>query len=181
MRMRMPLVTLRQITMGYGGPPLLAGADLRIEPGERICLLGRNGAGKTTLLRLIAGELEADDGRIEYAPQVRIARLDQQVPRGLRGTVFDQVAGGLGADGGSAGLSTPGRRYRAGRSGAIGLPCRAPTRRGGCKGTEWRHRNRRTARCPSTRFARQTREVQPNSLYCLYPWERDISLHKSAI
>ncbi len=99
----MALVTLRQLTMGYGGPPLLDGVDVRIEPGERVCLLGRNGEGKTTLLRLMAGELEPDDGRIEYQPQVRISRLEQQVPRVLPGVVFDAIAAGLGPDGEAVG------------------------------------------------------------------------------
>ncbi|MFW5816130.1 MAG: ATP-binding cassette domain-containing protein [Wenzhouxiangella sp.] len=93
----MSLISLKAVEFHIGGPPLLDGVDLEIEPGERIALVGRNGAGKSTLLRLIAGVLQPDGGRIEHAPGVRIARLQQEVPAGAGGSVFDQVAAGLGA------------------------------------------------------------------------------------
>ena len=63
--------------------PLLDGINLQIEPGERICLLGRNGTGKTTLLRLVNGDLRPDGGEIARQPGVRTALLDQQVPNGI--------------------------------------------------------------------------------------------------
>ena len=92
----MALLTLRQIHLSYGDPPLLDGIDLAIERGERICLLGRNGEGKSTLLKVIAAELRPDDGEMALAQGVRLARLAQDVPRAFRGSVFDQVADGLG-------------------------------------------------------------------------------------
>ncbi len=94
----MPLLTLQNVGIHFIGPPLLEHAELRIEPGERICLLGRNGAGKTTLLRLIDGQLEPDTGEIIREPGIRIARLNQQVPRGLEGSIFDQLHAELADD-----------------------------------------------------------------------------------
>ncbi|MCP4995013.1 MAG: ATP-binding cassette domain-containing protein, partial [Gammaproteobacteria bacterium] len=67
-----------------------------IEPGERLCLLGRNGAGKSTLMKLIAGEVQADDGDFNVQQGACITRLTQEVPSDLTGTVFQVVAGGLG-------------------------------------------------------------------------------------
>ena len=53
----MALVGMQDVSVGFGGEPLLEHVDLQIEPGERICLLGRNGVGKSTLIKLITGEL----------------------------------------------------------------------------------------------------------------------------
>jgi ABC transport system ATP-binding/permease protein len=92
----MPILTLNDVDFGVGGPLLLQGVDLAIEPGERIALIGRNGAGKSTLLRLLAGEHKPDDGEIRIEGGVRIARLEQEVPAGAAGSVFDVVADGLG-------------------------------------------------------------------------------------
>ena len=93
---RMPLITLQNVDYSVGGPLLLEKAELSIEPGERIALIGRNGAGKSTLMKLIAGELRPDDGEVRVQQGVRIARLEQEVPQGTGGSVFDVVADGLG-------------------------------------------------------------------------------------
>ncbi|WP_206860812.1 ATP-binding cassette domain-containing protein [Lysobacter changpingensis] len=92
----MPLITLNNVDYGVGGPLLLSDVVLSIEPGERIALIGRNGAGKSTLMKLIAGDLHADDGEVRREGGVRIARLEQEVPPGADGDVWDVVAGGLG-------------------------------------------------------------------------------------
>ncbi|MDI9240140.1 ATP-binding cassette domain-containing protein [Lysobacter sp. LF1] len=92
----MPLITLNNVDYGVGGPLLLDDVVLSIEPGERIALIGRNGAGKSTLMRLIAGDIQADDGEVRREGGVRIARLEQEVPAGAEGDVWDVVAGGLG-------------------------------------------------------------------------------------
>ncbi|MGF1547320.1 MAG: ATP-binding cassette domain-containing protein [Thiotrichales bacterium] len=93
----MPLITLNRLVLGLGQPPLLAGIDLAIDSGERLCLVGRNGAGKSTLLRLIAGEIGADDGEIVRMQGVRVAQLAQEVPHDIDGSVYHVVAGGAGS------------------------------------------------------------------------------------
>jgi ATP-binding cassette subfamily F protein uup len=92
----MALINLRNISMAFGGPPLLENISLRITRGERICLLGRNGMGKSTLLKLISGELPPDGGVIDRQQGLRVARLDQEVPRNLQGTIYEATAQGLG-------------------------------------------------------------------------------------
>ena len=92
----MALITLRNLTLAFGGPPLFDGVNLQIEPGERLCLLGRNGTGKSTLLKVIAGELPPDGGEIHRQQGLKVALVSQEVPRELAGTVFDIVAAGMG-------------------------------------------------------------------------------------
>ena len=93
----MPLVTLDRVALAYGHLPLFESADLRIEPGERIALIGRNGSGKSSLLRVINGEVPPDTGTVWRAPGLRTARLEQDVPTSGTRSVFDEVADGLGA------------------------------------------------------------------------------------
>jgi ATP-binding cassette subfamily F protein uup len=88
----MALLSLQNIRIAFGGPKLLDNATLQIEPGERICLLGRNGEGKSTLLKIVSRELEPDGGEIVSSRDVRIARLQQTVPQDIQGTVFDVVS-----------------------------------------------------------------------------------------
>jgi len=92
----MPLIALSDVALGFRGPPLLDQANLTIEPGERVCLLGRNGAGKTTLLGLLQGTLEPDRGGVIRQQGLRTAMLPQEVPRDLHGSVFAEVARGFG-------------------------------------------------------------------------------------
>jgi ABC transport system ATP-binding/permease protein len=92
----MPLVTLDQVSVAFGHLPLLGDAALRIDRGERVCVVGRNGAGKSTLLRIISGEQAADSGTVWTEPGLRVARLDQDVPMATGRTVFDVVADALG-------------------------------------------------------------------------------------
>jgi ATP-binding cassette subfamily F protein uup len=70
---------------------------ISIAKKERICLLGRNGEGKSTLLRILSGQIEPDKGESERLPDFRVAKLDQDIPGGLEGSVFDVVAEGLGS------------------------------------------------------------------------------------
>jgi ATP-binding cassette subfamily F protein uup len=90
----MPLVTLREVSHGFAGPLLLDQANLQLDRGERVCLLGRNGTGKSTLMRLIQGELEPDRGEISRTQGLRTAWLTQEVPQGLSGTIHQVVAAG---------------------------------------------------------------------------------------
>ncbi len=93
----MPLMNVRNLILGHGGHPLLEGAEFQIEPGERICLLGRNGVGKSSLLKLLAGFLEPDSGTIDCQQHIKIAYLQQEVQQNFSGSVESIVADGLGA------------------------------------------------------------------------------------
>ncbi|MCW8856527.1 MAG: ATP-binding cassette domain-containing protein, partial [Kangiella sp.] len=95
----MALVTLQQVEVSYGGPALLNKVDFTMEPGERVCLIGRNGVGKSTLLKVINREIVPDDGDIRFVQGIKVAKLTQEVPSGTSGSVFDVVAEGLGEAG----------------------------------------------------------------------------------
>jgi ATP-binding cassette subfamily F protein uup len=90
----MGLIWINEVSVSFGGPPLLDGATLQIEAGERIGLLGRNGSGKSTLMKLLMGEIKPDSGEIIRSGEVRIAMLPQDVPDDLPGTIYDVVASG---------------------------------------------------------------------------------------
>jgi ATP-binding cassette subfamily F protein uup len=91
----MALITLQNISLSFGGLPVLDRINMQIEAGERVCLVGRNGEGKSSLMRLIAGEQPPDNGRIIKQQGVKIARLDQEVEGSLNGTVYSVVSGGV--------------------------------------------------------------------------------------
>ncbi len=91
----MALLSLREVGLSFGGPRILDRADLQIERGDRLCLLGRNGEGKTSLMRLIHGEIAPDDGLVERQQGLRVALLPQDVPEGHGGSVADEVSRGL--------------------------------------------------------------------------------------
>ena len=91
----MPLFQLRQITLRYTDRPLLDRVDLQIDPGERVCLVGRNGSGKTSLMRVIAGEEDPQEGEIIKPPGVILTRLPQEVPDGISGSVLEVIRAGL--------------------------------------------------------------------------------------
>jgi ATP-binding cassette subfamily F protein uup len=93
-----PLLTLDHITLNLGKPPLIDDVSLTVERGERLCLVGRNGAGKSTLLKIIAGEVEPDEGQVRLDGG-RAATLPQDVPEGTEGSVYHVVAEGLGETG----------------------------------------------------------------------------------
>ncbi|MDO9631804.1 MAG: ATP-binding cassette domain-containing protein, partial [Humidesulfovibrio sp.] len=92
----MALFSVNNLSMSFGGPKLLDGISFQIEPGQRICLMGRNGEGKSTLLRLLSGDLTPDSGEIAQSNGLTVARLSQKVPEVLTGTVYEVVTQGLG-------------------------------------------------------------------------------------
>ncbi len=107
----MALLSLRNISLSFGGPRLLDQVELQIEPGERVCLLGRNGEGKSTLLRLIRGEIEPDAGEILRQQGLQIARLGPGCPPRARRHRRRLVAEGLEDE---EHLARPARSTRAG-------------------------------------------------------------------
>lgn len=90
----MPLLRLNDISLSFGGPPLLDGIELQIDAGERIGLVGRNGSGKSTLMKLLAGEIQPDAGSVAMSGDTSVALLPQDVPEGVTGNVYDVVASG---------------------------------------------------------------------------------------
>jgi len=93
------LLSIQQLTIAFGGPAVLDGASFSIERGERVSLVGRNGAGKSTLMKLLDGSILPDAGEIVRQGGVTVARLEQDIPDGVHGTIYDVVAEGLGEDG----------------------------------------------------------------------------------
>ncbi|BET96398.1 ABC transporter ATP-binding protein [Xenorhabdus taiwanensis] len=91
----MSLISLSGAWLSFSDAPLLNNAELHIEENERVCLVGRNGAGKSTLLRVLAKEQPLDDGLVIYEQDLIVARLQQDPPRDIEGTVFDFVAEGV--------------------------------------------------------------------------------------
>src|SRR5690554_3323724 len=91
----MNLVRLHQAQLAFGNYPILDRADLVIESGERVCIVGRNGAGKSTLLKVIAGEVLLDDGTAQVVGDTVVARLPQDPPANSEQSVYDFVAEGL--------------------------------------------------------------------------------------
>ena len=75
---RPPILALKDVRLQDGPVRLFDGVDLALEPRARACLVGRNGAGKSTLMRILAGEIEADEGERSAAPAARIVRLAQE-------------------------------------------------------------------------------------------------------
>lgn len=72
-----PILKLDDIFLSFGGTPLLAGAALQVEPGDKICLVGRNGSGKSTLLKIAAGLVEAQSGEVFRHPSSTVRYLEQ--------------------------------------------------------------------------------------------------------
>src|ERR1700744_2693490 len=91
----MALLSLLDITLHFGGPAILDHVNLQIDPGERVCLVGRNGAGKSTLMRVIAGEMAPDSGNVYREDGAVYTRLTQEVPKDIVGTVREVITSGL--------------------------------------------------------------------------------------
>ncbi len=93
----MPLLTFDRLELAYGHHPLLDGASLVVEAGERIGLIGRNGTGKSSLLKILAGDSQPDAGEVWRAPGLRLAYVPQEPQFQPGHSVFEAVAEGIGA------------------------------------------------------------------------------------
>ena len=91
-----PLLTLKNVHVSFGSTPLLTGAEISVEPGDRICLVGRNGSGKSTLLKVAAGLIEPDKSERFMHPSARARYLAQEVEFTGYATTLAYVEGGLG-------------------------------------------------------------------------------------
>src|SRR6185312_15041258 len=95
----MAVLSMQDVSIAFGGPPILDRANLALERGERVCLLGRNGAGKSTIMKLLDGTMKPDSGGIVRQTGIAVTRLEQEVPGDVEGPTFDVVAAGLGSPG----------------------------------------------------------------------------------
>lgn len=89
------LIRLDSVSLAFGARIILREADFSIEPGERVCLIGRNGAGKTSLLRLVTGEQDPDDGEVQSIGEICISELTQVLPEDEGRAVGEFVSEGL--------------------------------------------------------------------------------------
>ncbi|AZV92652.1 ABC transporter ATP-binding protein [Bordetella sp. J329] len=96
--MSAPLISLSQVHLAFGHHPLLDHADLSIQEGERIGLIGRNGAGKSSLLKLLSGVIHADDGERRVRSGLRIRTVEQEPEIDESGNIHEAVAGPLDLD-----------------------------------------------------------------------------------
>jgi ATP-binding cassette subfamily F protein uup len=90
-----PILHLRDVHLTFGGKPLLDGAELAVEAGERVALVGRNGSGKSTLLKIVSGTVDADDADIFRQPGTTVRYLPQEPDLSGHATVLDYVTSGL--------------------------------------------------------------------------------------
>ena len=91
----MPLIRFEDISLDIGEQKILAEANVSIEAGERLCLIGRNGAGKSTTFKLITGQIEPDHGSVIYESKLIISQLEQSLPVSEDTTVREIIRSGL--------------------------------------------------------------------------------------
>ncbi len=91
----MELLRITQAELAFGEDKILDKAELHIQQGERVCLVGRNGAGKSSLLKVLMGIRALDDGQIVKSNNVQLAMLEQDPPESCDLTVFNYVAQGV--------------------------------------------------------------------------------------
>ena len=93
-----PIMTIKGAKLSFGTNHLFTDVELYINRGDKICLVGRNGSGKSTLLKVIAGDIEADDGEIFIQPGTKISYMPQDPDFSAYKTLRDVVLSGLGED-----------------------------------------------------------------------------------
>jgi ATP-binding cassette subfamily F protein uup len=91
----MTLIRFDEVSLDFADQVILRDADLSIEAGERVCLIGRNGAGKSTTFRLITGQLEPDRGDITERQNLIVSQLEQTLPEAMDLPVADVISSGL--------------------------------------------------------------------------------------
>ncbi len=92
----MPLIRLKNVSIAYGTHALLNNTEFQLDSGEKVGLLGRNGEGKSTLMKIIAGNVNADNGEVWREPTLKLAWLEQMPDLDDESTIYDAVASGLG-------------------------------------------------------------------------------------
>ena len=95
----MPILFLRDIHLTFGGTPLLEGASLSLEEGERLALVGRNGSGKSTMLKIAAGLIEPESGERFVQPGTTVRYLPQEPDLTGFATALDYASAELGPTG----------------------------------------------------------------------------------
>ena len=91
------LVQLTDVSLAYGDQRILVGANLQIVAEDRVCVVGRNGAGKSSTLKLVTGEIEPDEGKVERPTNLRVAKLDQTLEAGSARPAREVVLDGMAA------------------------------------------------------------------------------------
>lgn len=94
-----PLISLDNVSLAYGLDPLLDHVQLQLFKSERVCLIGRNGAGKSSLMKVVDGAILPDSGSVWRMPNLKIARLAQELPTQYEKTVYEFVSEGLAETG----------------------------------------------------------------------------------
>ncbi|NRA83554.1 MAG: ABC transporter ATP-binding protein [Gammaproteobacteria bacterium] len=89
------LIRLTNAQLAFGDHVILDHADIQVNAGERVCLVGKNGTGKSTLMKIIAKEMDLDGGDLQYNANIVVARLEQDPPEKDEQTVFDFVSSGI--------------------------------------------------------------------------------------
>ncbi len=95
----MSLIRFEKVSLAFGHWPLLDNVELQIDPGERVCLVGRNGTGKSTLMHVLRGAIAPDEGKVWRKSGLRVAYLAQDLPVDETRTVFEVITDGLEAMG----------------------------------------------------------------------------------
>ena len=91
----MPLIRFNAVSLDFAEHKILTEADFSIDPGERVCLIGRNGAGKSTTFKLIAGSITEDHGEIVRQTGLAVSQLEQALPEAIDQPVHEVVKSGL--------------------------------------------------------------------------------------
>ena len=109
---RVPLLQLSDISLTFGGDPLLDGVDLVVQPGDRLALVGRNGSGKSTLMKLMAGLVEPDSGARALPPGVSVGYMQQHPDMSGFATLGDFAASDLHAPKNEESPSAPKQQHQ---------------------------------------------------------------------